>query len=52
MAQVLDKNTCKLVAAEYDVVVVDKEEEGAAGSQVGAGLGWGCGGMGCSSCGS
>ncbi|KAG1676523.1 hypothetical protein FOA52_000066 [Chlamydomonas sp. UWO 241] len=26
MNQVLDKNTCKLVAAEFDVVCVDKEE--------------------------
>ncbi len=26
-AQVLDKNTCKLVASEYEVLVVDKEEE-------------------------
>lgn len=27
-AQVLDKNTCKLVASEYDLLVVDKEEAG------------------------
>jgi hypothetical protein len=26
--QVLDKNTVKLVAGEYDLLVVDKEEEG------------------------
>ena len=28
MNQVLDKNTCKLVAGEYDLLVVDKEEVG------------------------
>lgn len=28
MAQVLDKNTVKLVAGEYDLLVVDKEEAG------------------------
>lgn len=28
MNQVLDKNTCKLVAGEYDLLVVDKEELG------------------------
>ncbi|GAX79512.1 hypothetical protein CEUSTIGMA_g6953.t1 [Chlamydomonas eustigma] len=28
MNQVLDKNTCRLVAAEYDILVVDKEEAG------------------------
>ncbi len=26
LLQVLDKNTCKLVAGEYDMLVVDKEE--------------------------
>lgn len=26
-SQVLDKNTCKVVAAEYGLLVVDKEEE-------------------------
>jgi hypothetical protein len=28
MNQVLDKNTVKLVAGEYDLLVVDKEEAG------------------------
>jgi hypothetical protein len=28
MNQVLDKNTCKLVAGEYDLLMVDKEEAG------------------------